>query len=63
MTFLILQRLPNLDSEELLTKPDAELTNDQRVSIFVHGLIKETAARCVQIIASHPLHSIYIFYL
>lgn len=53
----IFQRLPNLDPEELLNKPDSDLTNDQKISIFVHGLIKETAARCVQIIASHPFHS------
>lgn len=56
----VIERLPNLDSDELLEKPEAELTTDQKISIFVHGLIKETAARCVQIVISHPLHIITI---
>lgn len=57
---VVIERLPDLDPDELLNKPDSELTNEQKICIFVHGLIKETAARCVQIIASHPLHIITI---
>jgi len=56
---VIIERLPNLDPEDFQKNPYA-LTNEQKLSIFVHGLARETAARCIQIVVSHPFHIITI---
>ncbi|XP_054714268.1 mitochondrial carrier homolog 2-like [Uloborus diversus] len=57
---IVLERLPSLEPEELAGKNDEDLTSEQRLTLYMHGLIRETAARCVQIIASHPFHIITI---
>ncbi|KFM68378.1 Mitochondrial carrier-like protein, partial [Stegodyphus mimosarum] len=57
---VVLERLPSLDPEGLLEKQEVELTDEQKITLYAHGLIKETAARCVMIIVSHPLHIITI---
>ncbi|GIY90093.1 hypothetical protein CDAR_231741 [Caerostris darwini] len=60
-TYLIAcERLPNYCDEELLKKPESELTDEQKLLVNAHAMVKTSAARVIAIIISHPFHVITI---
>ncbi|KAG8182158.1 hypothetical protein JTE90_014567 [Oedothorax gibbosus] len=60
-TYLVVyEKLPTLASEELLMKPERELSDEQKIMLHAHELIKVSVARCVTLIVSHPFHMITI---